>query len=125
MFIVNDKSLIFWGFKTTIKLNSFCNHYKKGAFMGNSKDDLIAERITKPYNEAWRVIKLILNDNSDEAWNKYVEAIAEFHKLLSGARTPKEFGYLKALYTAVDYAGEVIGQINDKNTKAEKEGRKK
>lgn len=92
--------------------------------MGNSKEDLIAERITKPYNEAWRVIKIILNDNSDEAWNKYVDAIAEFDKLLSGARTPKEFGYLKALYKAVDYAGEVIGAINNTNTKAEKERKK-
>lgn len=81
----------------------------------NTLEELIARKITKPYNEAWKVIKLVLDDNSDEAWNKYVDAIDDFHKKLSTAQNPREFGYLKALYSAVDYAGELIGQYQEVN----------
>lgn len=80
------------------------------------KDELIAEKITAPYNEAWKVIKLILNDNSDEAWRNYADAIAVFHQKLSKAKNPREFGYLKGLYMAIDNAGELIGKINSTTT---------
>lgn len=86
----------------------------------NKPEELIAEKITKPYNDAWRVIKLVLNDNSDEAWTKYVEEIGKFHDKLSGAKSPREFGYLKALYMAIDNAGEIIGKIQ--STSKDKEG---
>lgn len=80
--------------------------------------------IKQPFNDAWKVLKIVMEDNSDEAWEKYVAEIELFHDKLSKAQTPKEFAFLKSLYSVVDYGGELIGEIHRVNSGSEEGGRK-
>ena len=44
---------------------------------------------------------MVRDDNSDAAWEKFVEATDKFHERLPKASTPHEFEYLRLLYRAL------------------------
>lgn len=81
------------------------------------KTNTLDESIIIPYNEAWKIIKEVKDNNSDEAWLKYSEDLEQFHKRLSKANTPHEFAFLKHLYHVIDEAGEVIGALQSQEDK--------
>ena len=91
----------------------------------NNANSVIDAKIKLPYNDAWKVLKIVMTDNSDEAWGKYVEELQSFHDKLSEAETPKEFAFLKYLYSVIDAGGELIGEIHRMNSgKGEKDADK-
>lgn len=68
--------------------------------------------IRQPFNDAWAILKMPLDNNTEEGWNEYADALLKFHEKLSAARSPHHFALLKALYKVIDEAGEVIGTLD-------------
>ncbi len=71
--------------------------------------------IKEPYNEAWNLLKIIRESDSDEAWSRFMEELDIFHTRLSKATTPHEFAYLKYLYMTIMEASEVIAKLREKS----------
>lgn len=68
--------------------------------------------IKQPLNEAWSIIKIPLDNNTDEGWNEYVDAFLKFYDKLSTAKTPHQLAFLNALSKLIDEAAEVIGSLD-------------
>ena len=66
-------------------------------------------KIKAPFNEAWACLQPVRDNNSDEAWNEYMNRLDCFHKRLSREKKPHEFEFLRLLYRAVMEAADVIG----------------
>lgn len=81
-------------------------------------------KIRDPFNEAWRILKIVMTDNSDSAWLQYAEELDKFHDLISKAQTPKELEFYRRFYKLLDQAGEVIGEIYSAEKSSDSTGNK-
>lgn len=76
------------------------------------------KRVQEPYNEAWDILKTIRDDDSDEAWNKFIKQLDTFHERIDAV--PKkgskdyikcEKDYLECLYTVMLHVGNMAADI--------------
>lgn len=76
------------------------------------------KHVQEPYNEAWEILKIIRDDNSDEAWKKFRVAIDKFYERIEAApnRGDKNYikcekAYLEALYMVLLNVGDMAAWI--------------
>lgn len=68
--------------------------------------------VREPLAEFWDIVKVVKDDNSDEAWQRFVDGTEKFHDRIPRSRTPHEFEYNRLLYSALLEAGDIIGQLH-------------
>ena len=76
------------------------------------------KRVQEPYNEAWEILKVIRDDNSDEAWKEFRDRIDLFYERVKAV--PKrgnddyikcEKDYLESLYLVMLHVGDMAAWI--------------
>lgn len=68
--------------------------------------------IRDPYNKAWEILKIIRDDDTEEAWIKFGDALRDFYALTKNTELPHESDYLCFLYRTILEAAEIIAIIN-------------
>lgn len=76
------------------------------------------KRVQEPYNEAWEILKIVRDDNSDEAWEKFRERIDKFYERIDAVKPRGDEDFIKGekqfleyMYSAILEMGEMAAWI--------------
>lgn len=77
------------------------------------------KHVQEPYNEAWDILKVVRDDNSDKAWNEFMKRLDKFYRervtCVCSKGKPEyikgEQEYLNHLYSAMLEMGEMAAWI--------------
>lgn len=76
------------------------------------------KHVQEPYNEAWDILKIVRDDNSDDAWDRFRVSLDKFYERIEAVKPigSKEYikgerQYLEHLYSAMLEMGEMAAWI--------------
>ena len=76
------------------------------------------KHVQEPYNEAWDILKVVRDDDSDKAWENFRTRLDQFYTRLDNVKPKGNEGYIKGereylehLYSAMLEMGEMAAWI--------------
>lgn len=76
------------------------------------------KHVQEPYNEAWDILKVVRDDNSDKAWEEFRKRLDKFYERMKDVKPIGAEGYIKGekdylglLYSTMLEMGEMAAWI--------------
>ena len=71
------------------------------------------KRVQEPYNEAWDILKIIRDDNSDEAWEKFIVRLDKFYERIKAVPRRGNEDYIKCEKQYLEHLYSVLLNVGD------------